>query len=110
MSLPPTARSRALVCLLALFVVALSACPQVIRDPTPTTPREGCAPRATTCHAGHPWVCGPDGRWSLADRRCDRVESLCCLTASPYGGRRHACAPATACFDEAPVASDGGPR
>lgn len=102
------ARTRTPLCL-ALFCV-LAACPQVIRDPSPTPPAEGCAPRATTCHEGHPWVCGPDGKWSLADRRCDLFGARCCMTESPYGRRLHACAPSDRCLDDDALASDGGAR
>ena len=89
-----------------VLVVQLAGCPKVTREPSPEPPRDGCAQGATLCHAGHPWVCGPDGRWSQADRRCDRLNAVCCLAPSPYGtGPRHACVPAAAC-----VTADGGVR
>lgn len=89
-----------------VLVVLLAACPKVTREPSPEPPRDGCAQGATTCHEGHPYVCGPGGRWSQADRRCDRLNAVCCLAPSPYGtGPRHACVPAAAC-----VTADGGVR
>jgi hypothetical protein len=89
-----------------VLVVLLAACPKVTREPSPEPPRDGCAQGATTCHEGHPYVCGPGGRWSQADRRCDRLNAVCCLAASPYdSGLRHACVLASAC-----VAEDGGVR
>lgn len=100
---PPPIPPVALGVLLALF----AGCPKVTREPSPEPPREGCTQRATLCHQGHPWVCGPGGRWSQADRRCDRMGVACCLASSPYGtGPRHACVPATACIESA----DGGVR
>lgn len=90
-----------------LLAFALAGCPKVIREPEPTAPREGCPQGATTCHEGHPWVCGPGGKWSRADRRCDRLGARCCLAASPYdSGLRHACVPAAACVED----TDGGAR
>lgn len=92
--------------LLFVLALALAACPKVTREPSPEPPRDGCTQGATLCHEGHPWVCGPDGRWSQADRRCDRLGAVCCLAASPYdSGLRHACVPAPAC-----AAEDGGVR
>lgn len=99
---PPTIPPVAL----GVLFVLLAGCPKVTREPSPEPPRDGCAQGATLCHAGHPWVCGPDGRWSQADRRCDRLNAVCCLAPSPYdSGLRHACVPASAC-----VAADGGVR
>ena len=103
-----TARTRALLYLaLGLALVTLAACPQVIREPTPAPPREGCAQSETTCHEGSPWVCGDDGKWSLADRRCDQLGARCCLSESPFGRRVFACVPTANCLDES---LDGGAR
>ena len=110
----PSAFGQLLMFAATGLFVALSACPLVIREPVPTPPREGCARGATTCHEGHPWVCGPDGQWSLADRRCDRLGARCCFATTPYGAPRHACVPAVACLDDdndaPPPALDGGAR
>lgn len=100
-SLPPP------VGLVVLLALGLLGCPRVIREPSPEPPRDGCTQGATCCHAGHPWVCGPDGRWSRADRRCDRLGAVCCTAPSPYdSGLRHACVPAAACVES----TDGGVR
>ena len=100
------ARASARMCLvLPLVLVALAACPQVIRDPAPTPPREGCSQGASTCYGGVPWVCGTDGQWSPADRRCDLLGARCCLAESTYHRRVHACVPTAVCLDET---TDGG--
>lgn len=88
--------------LLMILCLALAACPRVIREPALASPPRGCTQGATLCNAGGPWVCGPDGEWSQADRRCDRLGAVCCLAASPYGAPRHACVPAALCI-EAPA-------
>ena len=98
-----------LVLALLAATVALAACPKVIREPEPVPPHDGCVQGATTCHEGHPWVCGPGGKWSRADRRCDRLGARCCLAASPYdSGLRHACVPARECVEVEVAAVDAG--
>lgn len=99
-----TARGHVCFALSLLFVL-LAACPKVHHEPTVPEPPPGCTQGDTTCHEGAPWVCGPEGRWSLADRRCDPLGARCCVAPSPYGGVRHACVPMAAC-----VAVDGGAR
>ncbi len=103
------ARTRTPLCL-ALFCV-LAACPQVIRDPSPTPPRgglRGAAPRpATRATRGS---ADPTGKWSLADRRCDRLGARCCFATTPYGAPRHACVPSDRCLDDDALATDGGAR
>jgi hypothetical protein len=87
-----------------ILSLTLAACPRVIREPTPEPPHATCSQGATLCNQGHPWVCAPDGTWSPADRRCDRLGAVCCLARSPYdAGLRHACVPAAVC-----VVEDGG--
>lgn len=109
---PPGTRPTSLppppgIGMMVMFVLGLLGCPKVIREPDPTPPRDGCTQGATLCHQGHPWVCGPDGRWSRADRRCDRLGAVCCTAPSPYdSGLRHACVPAAACVE----VEDGGVR
>lgn len=95
----------------ALVAVAcLLACPKVHREPTIPEPPPGCERGLTTCHEGAPWVCGPGGRWSVADRRCDPLGARCCLAESPLGGARHACVPAAVCLDDdAGAPADAGP-
>lgn len=107
---PVRPRVTASVCLALLALVALAACPQVHREPTLPEPPPGCEQGRTTCHAGAPWVCGPGGRWSVADRRCDPLGARCCLAESPYGGLRHACVPANVCVDGdgEPLVADAG--
>lgn len=89
--------------LLMLALVALGAtvtgCPAVIREPALTPPPHGCEAGATTCHDGAPWRCGPDGEWSQADRRCDRLGAVCCATPSALrpGVTLHACVPVDRC-------------
>ena len=83
--------------LFALAFLALSGCPSVIREPALASPPHGCAQGTTLCNAGGPWVCGPGGEWSQADRRCDRLGAVCCLAPSPYGAPRYACVPAASC-------------
>lgn len=89
-------RLSLLVCLFAL-----AACPQVIREAPLTPPSYTATPRATTCHAGAPWVQGPEG-WSQADRVCANLNGrpVCCRARSPYGGTRHACVPQAACLPD----------
>ncbi len=102
------ARTRALLCLvLSAVLLSLTACPQVIREPSPTPPRDGCAQGTSTCHEGSPWVCGDDGKRSPADRRCDLLGARCCLAESPFGREVHACVPSAVCLDET---TDGGAR
>lgn len=94
--------------LVLLFLPALLAgCPTVIREPSLEPPANGCDAGATTCHQGAPWRCGPGGRWSQADRRCDRLGTaatavVCCPTPSALraGVNVHACVPAAACVAE----------
>jgi hypothetical protein len=93
---PVRPRVIAFVCLL---LVALVACPQVHREPTLPPPPPGCEQGRSVCHQGAPWVCGPGGQWSVADRRCDPIGARCCLAESPFGGLRHACVPAALCVD-----------
>lgn len=88
----------ALVVLAALGLVAVTACPRVTRDPTVPAPPAGCVQGETICHEGAPWRCGPGGVWSQADRRCDRIGGVCCLTASAVAPRSvHACTTANRC-------------
>lgn len=107
-------RPRVATLCLALFallnVAVLAACPKVHREPTLPEPPPGCEQGRTTCHEGAPWVCGPGGRWSAADRRCDPMGTRCCRAESPFGGLRHACVPAGACVDDEgePLPSDAG--
>ena len=92
---------------LALILASLAlGCPGpvVIREPALLPPPEGCVAGATLCHEGAPWRCGPDGRWSQADRRCDRLGTeatpvVCCATPSALrpGATVHACVPSTVC-------------
>jgi len=99
-----------LVVLLALGAgVVASGCPKVIREPSLPPPPDGCVAGATLCHEGAPWRCGPEGRWSQADRRCDRLSGadggvgvLCCATRSALrpGVLVHACVPANVCAPE----------
>jgi len=102
----PSGRSgeagRATVATLALLacvsVLALAACPRVTRDPAVPAPPPGCVAGETVCHEGAPWRCGPGGRWSQADRRCDRIGGVCCLTPSAVAPRSiHACTVPTRC-------------
>ena len=93
----------ALVVLAAVGLVAVAACPRVTRDPTVPTPPAGCVQGETVCHEGAPWRCGPGGVWSQADRRCDRIGGVCCLTPSAVAPRSvHACTTHDRC--EAPDA------
>lgn len=87
----------------------LSGCPRVIREPSLPPPPDGCDAGATLCHQGAPWRCGPDGHWSQADRRCDRlagdggtVPVVCCPTPSVLrpSALVHACVPPTVCAPE----------
>ena len=90
---------------LAAFVglLAVTACPRVTRDPTVPAPPAGCVAGQTICHEGAPWRCGPGGVWSQADRRCDRIGGVCCLTPSAVAPRSvHACTTHDRC--EAPDA------
>lgn len=88
----------ALVVLAAVGLVAVTACPRVTRDPTVPAPPAGCVQGETICHEGAPWRCGPGGVWSQADRRCDRIGGVCCLTASAVAPRSvHACTTANRC-------------
>lgn len=91
-----------------LAVACLLACPKVHREPTIPEPPEGCERGRTLCHEGAPWVCGPGGRWSVADRRCAPLGARCCLAESPYGGLRHACVPEAACVDDEGAPLDAG--
>lgn len=96
---------------LACLPLALAACPQVIREPAPPPPTTpSCVQGTTTCHAGHPWVCGPEHVWSRADRACARLDAgaVCCLARSPFGRAVHACVPAALCLEAPAVAADGG--
>lgn len=93
----------ALVVLAAVGLVGVTACPRVTRDPTVPAPPAGCVAGETICHEGAPWRCGPGGVWSQADRRCDRIGGVCCLTPSAVAPRSvHACTTANRC--EAPDA------
>lgn len=93
----------ALVVLAAVGLVAVAACPRVTRDPTVPAPPAGCVAGETICHEGAPWRCGPGGVWSQADRRCDRIGGVCCLTPSAVAPRSvHACTTHDRC--EAPDA------
>lgn len=93
----------ALVVLAAVGLVGVTACPRVVRDPTVPAPPAGCVQGETICHEGAPWRCGPGGVWSQADRRCDRIGGVCCLTPSAVAPRSvHACTTANRC--EAPDA------
>jgi hypothetical protein len=98
----------AVLCATAVGAV-LTGCPKVIREPALPPPADGCVAGATTCHEGAPWRCGPEGRWSQADRRCDRLSGadggvgvLCCATPSALrpGVLVHACVPANVCAPE----------
>jgi hypothetical protein len=108
-------RVGALLAICGAIVVAsvvgavLTGCPKVIREPSLPPPADGCVAGATTCHEGAPWRCGPEGRWSQADRRCDRLSGadggvgvLCCATPSALrpGVLVHACVPANVCAPE----------
>lgn len=98
----------ALVVLAAVGLVGVTACPRVTRDPTVPAPPAGCVAGETICHEGAPWRCGPGGQWSQADRRCDRIGGVCCLTPSAVAPRSvHACTTANRC--EAPDAPDAHP-
>ena len=81
------------------LAVELQGCPSVIREPALTPPPHGCTAGATLCHEGAPWRCGPDGEWSQADRRCDRLGAVCCATPSALrpGVTLHACVPNDRC-------------
>lgn len=93
----------ALVVLAAVGLVGVTACPRVTRDPTVPAPPAGCVAGETICHEGAPWRCGPGGQWSQADRRCDRIGGVCCLTPSAVAPRSvHACTTHDRC--EAPDA------
>ena len=92
-----------------LCLASLAACPgpSVTREPTLPPPPEGCTAGATLCHEGAPWRCGPDGHWSQADRRCDRMGTdatavVCCATPSALrqGVSVHACVPSNVCSPE----------
>ena len=105
--LAPTV-ALALVLWLGLVAV-LQGCPRVTREPALAPPPHGCDAGATLCHEGAPWRCGPDGEWSQADRRCDRLGAsdaavVCCSTPSALrpGVLLHACVPPTVCAPEAP--------
>jgi len=97
------------LCLAGLGAV-LAGCPKVIREPSLPPPPDGCTAGATLCHQGAPWRCGPDGHWSQADRRCDRLSGsgdggvavLCCATPSVLrpSALVHACVPANVCAPE----------
>jgi hypothetical protein len=82
-----------------LPLLALAACPRVTREPALAPPPHGCDAGATLCHEGAPWRCGPDGEWSQADRRCDRLGAVCCATPSALrpGVTLHACVPTDRC-------------
>lgn len=110
-----TVRFGAVAVLLALGLGALalgavlSGCPKVIREPSLPPPPDGCVAGTTLCHEGAPWRCGPDGHWSQADRRCDRLSGadggvgvICCATPSALrpGALVHACVPSTVCAPE----------
>jgi hypothetical protein len=109
-SIPRAALRLCLVVLLALGAGAVaSGCPKVIREPSLPPPPDGCVAGSTLCHEGAPWRCGPEGRWSQADRRCDRLSGadggtavLCCATPSALqpGALVHACVPANVCAPE----------
>jgi len=88
-----------LLALLVLPLLALAACPRVTREPALAPPPHGCDAGATLCHEGAPWRCGPDGEWSQADRRCDRLGAVCCATPSALrpGVTLHACVPTDRC-------------
>lgn len=94
---------RALVVL--LFAAALAACPQVIREPAVPAPPPGCDGGATACNLGAPFVCGPGGQWSQADRACaglgDAGTLRCCPTPSALrpGVLVHACVPSNLCIE-----------
>ena len=92
-----------LVLLALVGALGLAACPRVTRDPAVPAPPPGCVAGETVCHEGTPWRCGPGGRWAQADRRCDRIGGVCCLTPSAVAPRSvHACTTANRC--EAPDA------
>lgn len=97
------------VLLATLAGAVLTGCPKVIREPSLPPPPDGCVAGSTLCHEGAPWRCGPDGHWSQADRRCDRLSGadggtavLCCATPSALrpGALVHACVPANVCAPE----------
>jgi hypothetical protein len=97
------------VLLATLAGAVLTGCPKVIREPSLPPPPDGCVAGSTLCHEGAPWRCGPEGRWSQADRRCDRLSGadggtavLCCATPSALqpGALVHACVPANVCAPE----------
>lgn len=92
----------AFVCILAAaslpLGVVLMGCPKVTRDPVVAPPPAGCMAGATVCYAGTPWRCGPGGRWAQADRRCDLIGGVCCLTRSALTpALLHACTSTNRC-------------
>ncbi len=88
--------------LFVALALTLVACPRIPRDPPIPSPPPACTPRATICHEGAPWRCGPEGTWVQADRRCDLIEAVCCETPSAISGAAiHACVAPIRCNSEA---------
>jgi len=89
------------------LLVALTGCPQVIREPAVPAPPPGCDGGASVCNRGAPFVCGPGGQWSQADRACaglgDAGTLRCCATPSALrpGVLVHACVPSNLCVEAA---------
>jgi hypothetical protein len=99
----------AVLALVGALGAVLEGCPPIIREPALEPPPAGCDAGATLCHQGAPWRCGPGGRWSQSDRRCDRLGTdatavVCCPTPSALrpGVLVHACVPSSACAEVQP--------
>lgn len=97
-----TAEAMAFACIFAAAClplgVVLAGCPRVTRDPVVAPPPAGCTAGATVCYAGTPWRCGPGGRWAQADRRCDLIGGVCCLTRSALTSAMvHSCTSTNRC-------------
>lgn len=97
-----TAEAMAFACSFAAAClplgVVLAGCPRVTRDPVVAPPPAGCTAGATVCYAGTPWRCGPGNRWAQADRRCDRIGGVCCLTRSALTSAMvHSCTSTNRC-------------
>lgn len=93
--------ARAFGVLALLCFVSLQAC----RLPPP----DNCSPRATRCSPdGIPDRCSNSLRWYHESNAtpCAQLDSVCCLSPSPYGNNVHACVPSTACLPE--TTQDGG--
>lgn len=91
----------AAVVLGALALASMQAC----RLPPP----DNCSPRATRCSPdGIPDRCSNSLRWYHESHAtpCAQLDSVCCLSPSPYGNNVHACVPSTACLPE--TTQDGG--